>query len=107
MTRRITRFELDTGEEIEIEVVEAAGGRAGTAEIGLGEDVPRRLSESLRKIQDVAVAVVEKLREASPGEIEVSFGVKLGGTTNMIISAGNAEANLNVKLKWGEGKKAS
>lgn len=100
MKSRIHRVELENGQEIEIEIQEVEGRIEGTAEAGLADDISRKLADSLDKLRVVSATVVKTLRESNPEEIEVSFGAKLGGSTNLILSAGSAEANLNVKLKW-------
>jgi hypothetical protein len=103
MDTRIVTFELKDGRPIEVEIRDGARRPGGTAEVGLGDDIKRKLGETLEKLREVAAAVVGTLRDADPGEIEVSFGVKLGGQTNLILAAGSAEANLHVKLKWTRG----
>lgn len=103
MDTRIVSFELEDGRPIEVEIRDGARKLGGTSEVGLDDDIKRKLGDSLEKLGAVAAAVVGKLRNANPGEIEVAFGVKLGGQTNLILTAGSAEANLSVKLKWTRG----
>ena len=40
-----------------------------------------------------------------PAEVEVQFGIKLGGEAGAFVAKASTEANFSVKLKWVEEKK--
>jgi hypothetical protein len=45
--------------------------------------------------------VVGLLKELSPDQTVVEFGLKVGGETGMIIAKGTAEVNFKVTMSWG------
>jgi len=52
-----------------------------------------RLKPSLQKI-------VHLLKEMSPDETTVEFGLKIGGETGVIIAKGTAEVNFAIRMSW-------
>ncbi len=58
------------------------------------------LEEALRKLRPSLQKVVSMLREMSPDETVVEFGMKIGGETGVIIAKGTAEANFAVRMSW-------
>jgi hypothetical protein len=76
------------------------GTGGGTVEIGITDVASRAFTQAMEKVRGIANSVVAQLRDAAPNEIEVTFGVKIGGKTGLIIAEGSSEANLQVKLKF-------
>jgi hypothetical protein len=91
-------YEVGGGHQIEVEVSAAEG--EGATKIARTEEAVRQFTAAMEKVKEVADAAVTNLSKAAPEEIEVSFGIKLGGKTGLIIAEGSAEANLNIKLKF-------
>jgi Trypsin-co-occurring domain 1 len=59
------------------------------------------LQPELDRIALFAEAVLEKLKSANPGSVEIEFGVELGGKMGIpLVTQGEAKANLKVTLKW-------
>lgn len=58
------------------------------------------LEETLEKIKPSLAKVVHLLKEVSPDETAVEFGLKIGGETGMIIAKGTAEVNFIVRMSW-------
>ncbi len=59
------------------------------------------LEEALAKLKPSLHKVVGLLRELSPDQTVVEFGLKVGGETGMIIAKGTAEVNFKVSMSWG------
>jgi hypothetical protein len=57
------------------------------------EDALANLKPSLRK-------VVEMLKDLSPDETTVDFGLSIGGEYGMVIAKGTAEVNFAVHMTW-------
>jgi DNA-directed RNA polymerase specialized sigma24 family protein len=57
------------------------------------EDALTNLKPSLRK-------VVEMLKDLSPDETTVDFGLSIGGEYGMVIAKGTAEVNFAVHMTW-------
>jgi hypothetical protein len=60
----------------------------------------RTLEEALADVKPSLVKVISVLREMTPGEMTVEFGLKMGGETGVIIAKGAAEVNFKVTMSW-------
>lgn len=47
-----------------------------------------------------ARAVLEKVKEMAPDEIEVKFGIKASGTMNWLVAKAASEGNFEITLTW-------
>ena len=65
------------------------------------------LEEALAELKPSLAKIVGVLREMTPGEMTVEFGVKLGGETGVIIAKGTAEVNFKVTMSWKAGTSES
>ena len=71
-----------------------------------GEAVVRAqvtLEEALEKLKPSLQRVVHLLKELTPDEAVLEFGLKLGGETGVIIAKGTAEVNFTVRMSWKAG----
>jgi hypothetical protein len=62
------------------------------------------LEEALAKLRPSLHKVLALLKEMSPDEAEVQFGLKIGGETGIIIAKGTVEANFTVRMSWKAGQ---
>jgi Trypsin-co-occurring domain 1 len=62
------------------------------------------LEEALADVKPSLAKIIGMLREMTPGEMTVEFGVKMGGETGVIIAKGTAEVNVKVTMSWTAGK---
>ena len=58
------------------------------------------LEDALKKLKPSLQKVVHLLKDLSPDEMIVEFGLKMGGETGVIIAKGTAEVNFNVRISW-------
>lgn len=58
------------------------------------------LEEALAKLKPSLQKIVQLLKELSPDETEMEFGLKMGGETGVIIAKGTAEVNFTVRMSW-------
>jgi hypothetical protein len=58
------------------------------------------LEEALAKLKPSLHKVVHLLKEMSPDQTVVEFGLKIGGETGVIIAKGTAEVNFTVRMSW-------
>jgi hypothetical protein len=58
------------------------------------------LEEALEKLKPSLQKVVRLLKELSPDETGVEFGLKMGGETGVIIAKGTAEVNFAIRMSW-------
>ncbi|MFF7635360.1 CU044_2847 family protein [Kitasatospora sp. NPDC008050] len=98
-------MELESGSS-SVAVFEVDGYLAGSdleLAAGAGGTVLRArvsLEEALEQVRPTLARVIETVRSLSPDEVELEFGLKIGGDTNVIIAKGTAEVNFAVRLKW-------
>ena len=59
------------------------------------------LEEALEKLKPSLRKVVDLLKELSPDQTVVEFGLKFGGETGVIVAKGTAEVNFKVTVSWG------
>ena len=99
---RIDKFRLADGTEIAIES-DVPVGSGGPSAVGAGdESSPGEFSKALSRIRPTANELIATLRGLAqrPDEVEVEFGIKLGGQMGALIAKASTEANFIVKLKW-------
>lgn len=58
------------------------------------------LEDALTRLKPSLDRLVHVLKEISPREIAVEFGLKIGGETGVIIAKGTAEVNFIVRMSW-------
>jgi len=58
------------------------------------------LASALAELQPAMNVLSEWAKSSAPDEFTVEFGLKLGGTTNVVIASGTAEVNFVMKLTW-------
>lgn len=58
------------------------------------------LAAALAELQPTMNVLSEWAKSSAPDEFTVEFGLKLGGTTNVVIASGTAEVNFLMKLTW-------
>ncbi len=58
------------------------------------------LEEALANLKPSLGKIVEVLHGMAPDEMEVEFGLKMGGETGVIVAKGTAEVNFRVTLCW-------
>jgi hypothetical protein len=86
---------------IAVECVEGGGNVPRNAASFQG--IARRLDieEELAAVAAVAESVLNSLKAARPGAVEIEFGVELGGEMGIpLLTKGEAKANFKVTLKW-------
>jgi hypothetical protein len=58
------------------------------------------LEEALAGLKPSLQKVARLLKEMSPNETVLEFGLKIGGETGIIIAKGTAEVNFTVRMTW-------
>lgn len=86
-------------------VFEVETGLAGSdLELAADDSTVTRAQTSLRaaldRVRPALSQVAESVRELKPDEMEISFGLKIGGETGVIIAKGTTEVNFAVRVVW-------
>jgi hypothetical protein len=103
VSSQIVTYQVDESTVVQFEIEPEEGFRpTGTDEI-LG-----RVREAVAPAVEAAKAVLDKVKETRPDQVELKFGVKAGGGANWLVAKAAAEANFEVTLTWspGTGKSA-
>jgi hypothetical protein len=58
------------------------------------------VEEAVAHLKPTLHKIVGLLKELSPEETEVVFGLKVGGETGMIVAKGTAEVNFAIRMTW-------
>jgi hypothetical protein len=98
MTATVVRYALDEHTTVGFEIEPPPGFRQAGAHELVGD-----LREALAPAIEGARAVLDKVRELGPDEVQVRFGVKVSGTMNWLIARATAEGNFEVALAWRRG----
>ncbi len=100
MSSRIVTYRVDDATTVKLEIEPPEGfSPAGT------EEVLGRVREAVGPAVDAAKAVLEKVKEARPDNVELRFGIKASGGANWFVAKAAGEANFDVTLTWSAGSK--
>jgi hypothetical protein len=64
------------------------------------DEIAGRIREAVAPAVEGARAVLEKVKDAAPDEIEVKFGIKVSGTANWFVAKAATEGNFEITLTW-------
>jgi hypothetical protein len=95
MTTQIVTYEVDDSTIVRFEV----DPPPGFAPAGAGE-IAGRVREAVGPAVDAAKAVLDKVKEARPDQVEMTFGIKVSGGANWLVAKSAAEANFEITLTW-------
>lgn len=95
MPSQVVTYRVDDATTVNLEIEPTDGFRpAGPAEI-LG-----RVQDAITPAVEAAKAVLEKVKETRPDQIEVKFGVKASGEAKWLVAKAAGESNFEVTLRW-------
>lgn len=95
-TSQVVTYVVDDGVEVGFEIEPAEGFVPASAE----ETAGRHVRDAVEPAVQAARAVLDRMRELAPQEVQVSFGVKVSGTANWLVAKAGTEANFQVTLAW-------
>jgi PHP family Zn ribbon phosphoesterase len=88
---------------IAVECVDGGGNvpRNATSFRKLAREIHVDLQAEFESVAAVAESVLDSLKALRPGEVEIEFGVELGGELGIpLVTKGEAKANFKVTLRW-------
>ena len=95
MSAQVVTYRVDDATTVKFEIEPSEGFRpAGPDEI-LG-----KVRDAVGPAVEAAMAVLEKVKEARPDEVELKFGIKVSGGANWLVAKAAGEANFEVSLTW-------
>jgi hypothetical protein len=88
-------------------LVQPASVDAGQGELGLASSIEEKakkanetLESALDQVTPALKSVARKLRDLSPDDLTVEFGLTLTAETGCIVAKGSAEVHFTVTLAW-------
>lgn len=92
---QVVAYQLDDSTVVKFEIEPTAEFRpAGPDEI-IG-----RVRDAVGPAVDAARAVLDKVKETRPQEVELKFGIKVSGAMNWLVARAATEANFEITLTW-------
>lgn len=95
MSSQIVTYRVDDATTVKFEIEPSEGFRPAGPEEVLG-----RVREAVGPAVEAAKAVLDKVKEARPDEVELRFGVKVSGGAYWLVAKAAGEANFEVTLTW-------
>lgn len=102
MASQIVKYKVD--ESIEAAFVVDPGEWADWQDAGAGpREAVCAVRDAVGPAVEAAKVVLDKIREVSPGTVEVKFGIVVSGGVNWGIAKAAAEGSFEVTLTWSPG----
>jgi hypothetical protein len=95
MEPQVVTYALDDSTVVRFEIEPPPGFQPAGADKTIG-----RVQEAVAPAVDAAKVVLDKVKQASPDEVEVKFGVKVSGKMDWLIAKAATDANFEIKLTW-------
>ena len=95
MSTQVVTYALDDATSVSFEIEPTGGFRPA----GAGE-VIGRVRDAVGPAVEAAKAVLDKVKEARPDQVEVTFGVKVSGGTQWLVARSAGEASFEIKMTW-------
>jgi hypothetical protein len=94
----VVTYQVDDTTQVRFEVEPEVGFRPASPGQVLG-----RVRDAVSPAVDAAKAVLDKVKEICPGQVEVRFGVKVSGGADWIVAKSAGEASFEVRMTWSPG----
>lgn len=95
MASAVVSYALDDGTAVRFEIEPNVGFRPAGP-----DEITSRIRDAVAPAVEGARAVLEKIKEVAPDEIEVKFGIKVSGTVNWLIAKAATDGNFEITLTW-------
>jgi hypothetical protein len=95
MSTQVVTYQVDESTSARFEVDSIDGfGPAGTGQIC------GRVRDAVEPAVQAARAVLDRVQEVGPDEVEVRFGVKVSGGADWLVARSAGEASFEITLTW-------
>jgi hypothetical protein len=95
VSSQVVTYQVDESTQVSFEIEPTEGFRPASPSHAIG-----KISEAVTPAIEAAKTVLNKVREISPDEVELTFGIKVSGGANWLIAKSAGEANFEVRLTW-------
>jgi hypothetical protein len=94
-TPQIAIYRVDESTTVKFEIDPIEGFRPAGPDQVVG-----RINEAVMPAVEAAKAVLEKVKEVRPEQVELKFGIKVSGGATWLVAKAAGEANFEVTLTW-------
>jgi hypothetical protein len=95
VTSQIVTYQVDESTIVKFEIEPTEGFRPAGPDQVLGW-----VKEAVAPAVEAAKAVLDKVKEARPDQIEMKVGIKVSGGTNWLVAKTAGEGNFEITLTW-------
>jgi hypothetical protein len=95
VSTQVVTYELDESTMVSFEIEPTPGFRPAGA-----NEIAGKVRDAVGPAVEAAKVVLDKVKEASPGQVQVKFGVKVSGGANWLIAKAATEGSFEVTLSW-------
>lgn len=95
MLPTIVTYALDDSTKVRFEIDPPAGFQEAGADKVIG-----KVQDALTPAIETAQVILNKLKEAKPGEVTVTFGLKVSGKLDWFVARAGTEGNFQITLTW-------
>jgi hypothetical protein len=101
MDPQVVSYRVDESTVVRFEVEPTADFRAAGP-----DQIAGRVREAVEPAVEAAKAVLDKLKEIGPDQVELKFGIKVSGGANWLFARAATEGNFEITLSWSPGTHA-
>lgn len=95
MASQIVKYKLDDSTVVGFEFEPGPGFHQAGAKEFVGQ-----VRKAVEPAVEAAKAVLEKVKEISPGAVEVKFGIKVTGEASWVVAKAATEGSFEITLNW-------
>jgi hypothetical protein len=95
VTPQVVTYRVDDATTVKFEIDPTEDFRPASPDQVLGW-----VKEAVTPAVDAARAVLEKVKEIRPDQVELKFGVKVSGGANWLVAKAAGEGNFEITLTW-------
>ena len=99
MPPTVVSYAVDSSTRVRFEIDPPAGFQDAGADKVIGT-----VQHALEPAIDTAKLVLDKLKDAKPGEVTVTFGLKVSGKLDWFIARAGTEGNFQISMTWHAGQ---
>ena len=95
MATQVVTYQVDDSTTVHFEMEPPEGFRPAAAGQVLG-----KVRDAVGPAVDAAKAVLDKVKEIGPDEVEVRFGIKVSGGADWLVAKAAGEGSFEIRLTW-------
>jgi hypothetical protein len=95
VSSQVVKYRVGESTVVEFEIAPAPGYQPAGVEQVVG-----KVRDAVGPAVDAARDLLDKLKEARPDEVQVTFGIKVSGKATWLVAQAAADGNFSVTLTW-------